>query len=247
MEKKQETKNVFYFSFDSDLKAKPGQFVMVWLPRIEEKPFSVASSSPFELAIAPVGKTSAALCSMNIGDTVYLRGPYGKGYKMVGKKWLVVGGGYGFAPLRFLIKKGIEKNIMIDCVIGARSKEYLMEAPKEKNVKVVYTTDDGSYGLKGTVLVALKKLVEEKKYDCIYSCGPEKMLKAVAEFALENSIPSQISIERYYKCGFGICGHCSLNGWLSCYDGPVIEGRKALQLKDFGLYHKDKYGRRVKL
>ncbi|MFN3910355.1 MAG: dihydroorotate dehydrogenase electron transfer subunit, partial [Candidatus Anstonellaceae archaeon] len=215
IEKKQETKNVFYFTFDSALKAKPGQFVMVWLPELEEKPFSIASDSPFELAIAQVGKTSASLCSKNIGEEIFLRGPYGKGYKMIGKKWLVVGGGYGFAPLRFLIKEGVKKGVDIDCVIGAKSKEYLMEAPKEKNIKTIFTTDDGSYGLKGTVVVALKQLLEKKDYDCIYSCGPEKMLKAVALLASENSIPSQISVERYYKCGFGICGHCSLNGWLS--------------------------------
>ncbi|MCX8163167.1 MAG: dihydroorotate dehydrogenase electron transfer subunit [Candidatus Micrarchaeota archaeon] len=247
--KKQETKNVSYISFDKNLKAKPGQFVMVWIDQGIEKPFSVANSKPFELAVAAIGPGSNALCEKKEGQEVFVRGPYGKGFDYVGKRWLVVGGGYGFAPLRFLIKEGLlkNKNLKVDCVIGAREGQYLMQPLEHKAVKTIFTTDDGSVGLKGTVLVAVEKLIKQNKYDCIYCAGPEKMMKAVALLAQEYKIPSQLSIERYYKCGFGICGHCSLNGWLSCYDGPTISGQKALALPDFGLFTKDKAGRKIKI
>ncbi|MEM3362211.1 MAG: dihydroorotate dehydrogenase electron transfer subunit [Candidatus Anstonellaceae archaeon] len=247
--KKQETKNVTYITFDKNIEARPGQFVMVWIEEGKEKPFSVANSKPFELAVAAVGPGSKALVSKEEGRSIFVRGPYGKGFRQIGDRWLVIGGGYGFAPLRFLIKEGLQKNkkLKVDCIIGAKTKEYLMEPLADKRVKTFFTTDDGTAGEKGTVLVSMKKLIEKNKYDCIYCCGPEKMMKAVATIAKENKIKSQLSVERYYKCGFGICGHCSLNGWLSCYDGPTIDGEKALLLEDFGVYTKDRCGRKVKL
>jgi dihydroorotate dehydrogenase electron transfer subunit len=244
VDKKQETDIVSYFVFDKKINAKPGQFIMLWLAGEDEKPFSVANANPLELAIAAIGPTTNNICKLEKGAELFYRGPYGKAYSLIGKKWLVVGGGYGFAPLRFLIKEGLKKNknAKIDCVIGAKTKNLLMQEVKHKNIKTYYTTDDGSFGIKGNVLAAVEPLLEKNNYDCIYCCGPEKMMYQIALLGEKKSIPTQISIERYYKCGFGLCGHCSVNGWLSCKDGPVIFGSDALKLKDFGFYYKDKTG-----
>ena len=249
VDKKQETKTVNYFVFDKNIDAKPGQFIMLWLPGEDEKPFSIANAIPLELAIAAIGPITNKICDLEKGENLFYRGPYGKNFRLLGERWLVIGGGYGFAPLRFLIKEGLKKNknIKIDCVIGAKTKDLLMHQVKHKNVKTYYTTDDGSYGIKGNVLAAVQPLLEKKDYDCIYCCGPEKMMYSVALLGEKKSIPTQLSIERYYKCGFGLCGHCSVNGWLSCYDGPVIFGSDALKLKDFGFYHKDRTGARKQI
>jgi dihydroorotate dehydrogenase electron transfer subunit len=245
IKKKQETDNVCYFTFDISINAKAGQFVMAWLAGEDEKPFSVANNSPFELAIANVGPISKKITSLNIGDSLFIRGPFGKPFRPIGKKWLLVGGGYGFAPLRFLARQGIKKNCSIDCIIGARSKNLLMQPIIHKNIRNFFTTDDGSKGIKGNVLIPLVDLLEKNKYDCIYACGPEKMLFNIAKIAASKNIKCQLSIERYYKCGFGLCGHCSVNGWLSCFDGPILDAKKALKLKDFGHAFKDQCGKKI--
>ena len=86
------------------------------------------------------------------------------------------------------------------------------------------------------------ELDEKKKFDCVYACGPEKMLKAVADFCKEKKLRCQVSLERYMKCGFGICGSCDINGKLVCKDGPVFEGEEVLSFGEFGKNHRDASG-----
>ncbi len=227
--------------------ARPGQFVMAWLPSFaDEKPMSIAEIKPsLQLAIARAGPCSEKMADLKAGDELFVRGPFGRPYEPHGKRWLLVGGGYGFAPLRFLARLGIESGIQVESVNGARSKALLMKSAPGKNVQ---TTDDGSAGIKGNVITALEPLLSDKKkkFDCVYSCGPEKMMKAVAECCLKHGVRSQLSVERYMKCGFGVCGHCAMGGWLSCIDGPTIDGKDALANPAFGAYHIDKAGRRIK-
>jgi len=91
----------------------------------------------------------------------------------------------------------------------------------------------------------MEKLMKEKKYDCVYSCGPEKMMKAVALCAKKHGVQSQLLVERYMKCGFGVCGHCAMGGFIVCADGPMIDGEEALANPEFGLFHRDRAGRKV--
>jgi hypothetical protein len=97
-------------TFDLDLEnAGPGQFVMLWLPGSDEKPYGIAGISPLRISVGARGEFSSTLCSMKKGDRVWLRGPYGKGFALKGKKALLVGGGYGFGPLRFLAEEAKKK------------------------------------------------------------------------------------------------------------------------------------------
>jgi dihydroorotate dehydrogenase electron transfer subunit len=239
-----ETKQVSLLTFDISIDAKPGQFVMAWLAGEDEKPMSIANASPLQLAIANAGKASGKLANTKAGDCIYVRGPYGKGFEAKGKKWLMVGGGYGFAPLRFLAKEGGKSGAKVSSIIGARSKEYLMNGATGKNY---ITTDDGSAGKKGNVLVELEPLLKNEKFDCIYCCGPEKMMHAVAMLAKKHKTSCQLSVERYMKCGFGVCGHCAMGEWLSCIDGPAIDGEVALKNPQFGKLACDEAGRKIKL
>ncbi len=71
-------------------------------------------------------------------------------------------------------------------------------------------------------------------------------MKAVAECCKKHHVRSQLSVERYMKCGIGVCGHCAMGGWLSCVDGPSIDGEEALANPAFGLYHTDRAGRKIR-
>lgn len=223
--------------------AKPGQFVMAWVVGMDEKPISIAETKPsLQLAVAAVGPCSKKLAEAKIGETIFVRGPLGKPFSPIGKRWVLVGGGYGFAPLRFLARIGIESGCKVQSICGARTKGLLLKKALGENFQ---TTDDGSAGTKGNVLAVLEPLLRSSKIDCVYSCGPEKMMKAVAECCKKYGVKCQLSVERYMKCAIGVCGHCAMGDWLSCWDGPTIDGLEALKNKSFGNYHTDRAGRKI--
>ncbi|MFH1306864.1 MAG: dihydroorotate dehydrogenase electron transfer subunit [Candidatus Micrarchaeota archaeon] len=242
-----ENSNTSLLTFDISLKnASPGQFVMVWLPGVDEKPMSIAANKPnLQLSIAKLGAVSTKLAESKANDILYIRGPYGKPFAPLGKRWILVGGGCGFAPLRYLAYYAKENKIYTESIIGARTADLCMlPAPGKNHI----TTDDGSKGVKGNVLVALEPLLKkENNWDCVYCCGPEKMMLAVAQMVKKYKIPSQLSVERYMKCGFGICGHCAMGGWLACKDGPTITGEEALANSEFGKCYCDKAGRKKEI
>jgi len=236
-----ETEQVTAISFDVSLEeAKPGQFVMAWLQGVDEKPISISGNAGgLELAISRAGPVSTKLAQLRTGDKLFIRGPLGRGFDFVGSRWLLVGGGYGFGPLRFLAKTGMEAGKQVEAVLGARTKTLLMEkAACETHI----TTDDGSAGEKGTSVDTAAKLLGSKACDCVYSCGPEKMMAALARLCAEKKIPCQLLVERYMKCGVGLCGHCAMGKWLACADGPMIYGEEALKVPEFGVSHRDKAG-----
>ncbi len=134
--------------------AMPGQFVMAWVPGMDEKPMSVAEVKPsLQLAIARAGPCSKKLAEAKVGDVMFVRGPLGKPFWPSGKSWLMVGGGYGFAPLRYMARVGLENGCSVQSICGARNSGLLMKEAPGKNVQ---TTDDGSRGVKGNVIVALE-------------------------------------------------------------------------------------------
>ena len=114
-------------TFDLDLKdAQPGQFVMLWLPGFDEKPYGAAGVSPLRIAVGAVGPFSNKLAAMKKGERVWMRGPYGRGFELKGKRVLLVGGGYGFGPLRFLAEIAKKRKIAATAICGARSSGLLM-------------------------------------------------------------------------------------------------------------------------
>ena len=273
-----ETPHVKTFVFAHKLGAKPGQFVNLWLPRVDEKPMSVAYCGPkeFWVTMFAVGPFSKKMHTLKAGDKVGVRGPYGHGFSFKkGQRLVMMAGGYGAAPLYYLTVEAAKKGCKIDFVIGARSKDhllYLSRIRKLKNVKLHITTDDGSVGLKGYNILVLEKLLEEgkrqkakgrsaskkskgksqkakvRRIDCVYTCGPELMMKKISDMCFNAGVPAQISIERYMKCGFGVCGQCCVDetGERMCKEGPVVDNNRARKIAEFGKYHRDSVGRIVK-
>ena len=240
----QENIKVKTFYLDIELDAEPGQFVMVWIPGVDEKPFCVAGVEPLKLSIAKVGPFSEKMHKLKKGDFLWIRGPFGKGFELKGKKVAMVGGGYGVAPLRFLEEKARERGIKVLFIMGAKTCTELMKKPKAKILNVC--TDDGSEGLKGFVTEYLDVALKEK-VDCVYACGPEKMLVKVLEICEKAKVDCQLSLERYMKCGFGVCGQCSCGGLMVCKDGPVFNGKELKGNSDFGKQRLDTSGKGIEI
>jgi len=229
--------------------ALPGQFLLVWMPGIGEKPMSIGNRYPLTISVANVGKVSEAIGKLKAGDRISFRGPLGKPFAVEKhfKRILVIGGGYGIVPMYFLGKSARENDLEVVAVIGGRSaKDIIYEKQLFAVCREVYvTTDDGSRGKKGTVMAEAESLISSKGFDCVYCCGPERMMHAIATFCARHSIPCQVSVERYMKCGVGVCGSCDISGKTCCKDGPVFSGGEALALPDFGKTHRDASGRKI--
>lgn len=223
----QETTKVKNFFLDMKITAKPGQYVMVWIPREGEKPFALGSTSPILLSIAKVGPFSQKIHKLKVGDKITFRGPYGSSFSPKGRI-LLVGGGYGMVPLYFIAQQASQvKRKQISVVIGARTKAELVFVSKFKKLgcQVNLTTDDGSAGFKGFSTELAQRLLVKEKFDTVATCGPMPMMKKIALMCKQKKIPCQVSIETHFKCGgLGLCGECSFNGRIVCKEGPVFKG-----------------------
>jgi dihydroorotate dehydrogenase electron transfer subunit len=225
---------------DQSMDCQPGQFIMLWLPGVGEKPFSIAGNDPLALTIVDVGPFSHAIHDLQPGERVWVRGPLGQGYAPQGKHVLLVGGGYGAAPLAFLAKTALAGQKSVDICLGARSagEIILQDVFQNLGARVFFATDDGSLGQKGLVTAAAETAIRLNPPDGMYACGPVKMLEAVEVLGIKHHIPCQLSWEAHMRCGIGLCGHCELilsgasldevsasphhrPGWLVCLDGPV--------------------------
>ena len=247
-----ETKGIKTFVFESDLEFQPGQFVMVWLPRINEKPFGMwrMKNGELRITVSAVGKFSKKIHEMRVGGKVGIRGPFGHGFTIPKKKNIaLVGGGFGVAPLLGILEKA--ENCKADFIIGARSENLIFGKiwAEKLGAKVSISTDDGSCGEKCFNTQLLEKLLGEKPIDAVFSCGPELMMKRVAEICAEKKIDCELNLERFMKCGIGVCGSCTMDdsGFCVCKEGPVISGEKALEFVEFGKYRRDNVGMRKEL
>jgi len=219
---------------DGDLPAQPGQFVMAWLPGVEERPFSLMDDDPASLTVANVGPFTRALCALRPGDRLWLRGPYGHGFELVGRRHLLVGGGCGAAPLALLAKMARRQGHDVIAALGAHTADTLMLRWRFEALgcQLIVATDDGSVGHQGTVLEAVQQKLEARWPDAVYACGPEPMLLAVARRCQTLGLPCWVSMERVMKCGLGICGTCHFGDRLVCRDGPVFEGGEMLGIQE---------------
>ena len=248
---REEISEIRTFFFEGSLKSKPGQFAMIWLPGIDEKPFSVAGdfAGNFFFTICRRGNFTKQLFQKKVGELVGIRGPFGNGFKILShKKIILVAGGYGIAPLFFTAKKHIENNSQVKIIVGARNKDLIFGQKffQQIGVDFLITTDDGSAGEKGFPTEVLEKILEKEKIDLVQTCGPEKMMKALAEICLQKNVEAEVSIERFCKCGFGVCGQCvTSSGEKMCQVGPVVNSKKALTFQDFGKYYRGDLGEKI--
>jgi len=240
-----ENRKTTTFFFYKNIEAEPGQFVMVWIPGLDEKPFAVTFTDPLGITVTKVGPFSSKLHQMYEGQKLGIRGPYGHGFKLKGKKICIVSGGYGIIPLSFLVEKTLTKNYEVTVIVGAKTKDDLFFLERLKKSKLIITTDDGSAGMKGFATDALKEELKKETYDCVYTCGPEIMMRKVFEICEDHGIECQASLERYMKCGFGVCGQCCIDDLMVCKDGPVFNSEQLRRLTEFGVFGRDESGSKI--
>jgi dihydroorotate dehydrogenase electron transfer subunit len=243
------------FKDGTSSKAGAGQFLMIWIPGAEELPMSAMIWQEQFYAAVTVRKKgygSTSLYNKKVGDRLGVRGPYGNTFDIQknAKKVMLVGGGTGLVPLLRLTVPLNRARIDTTLIIGAKTnsevffEKMALKCLRDTNHQVVVTTEDGSYGIKGQATDAMLNLICAERFNTIYTCGPEGMMKKVFELALTRSIPVQASLERYMKCGIGICASCCIGDRLVCKDGTVFNSKDLSSLSEFGLEYRDKSGRR---
>ncbi len=210
---------------DLRLEARAGQFVMVWLPRVDEKPFSLVDDDPVTLTIVQVGPFTERMQRVRPGETLYLRGPFGNGFSLDAQRPLLIAGGCGAAPLALLAKRLAALGRQVTVALGARTAADLLLAERFQGLgaRLLPSTEDGTAGQLGLVTELVAAELARGEHDHVYACGPGAMLDRVAELCRTCGVPGELSREAYMRCGIGICGSCDCgNGLLVCRDGPVF-------------------------
>jgi len=231
--------------------AKPGQFIEIGVPEdrtfMLRRPFSIHQASrrggwagTLEIVFDVVGRGTAWLSEAKPHDTMDVIGPLGRSftYPRELRTCLLVGGGYGAAPLYFLAEELRARNKLVHMVIGARDHQRVFKPIEAKRLAatVVVTTEDGTMGERGRVTDVLDTLLERTGAQVVYACGPNAMLRAVAERCRDLQIPCQVAVEEMMACGLGVCWTCVVpvigmdsRGWWnvrSCVEGPVFNGAR---------------------
>ena len=193
-----------------------------------------------ELVIAPHGEGSKWLCSRIVGDFVDLIGPLGTafGIPTTNANTMLIGGGYGSAPLFALAELLKNRGCRVDMVLGAStaSKIYAPLEGKRSVSSLTLTTDDGTTGIHGQISEAIPRLIREFGTEVIYSCGPMGMLAAIAKIADEFDLAHQCAVEEAMACGIGVCMTCvvpikhedGIKMVRTCIDGPVMDGAEII-------------------
>lgn len=229
-------------------KAEPGNFVHVRIGQdhypLLRRAFSIHHADKkgglFKLLFKVVGRGTEALSRKQAGDTLDVLGPIGNSFPSPpkGSKIMLVAGGMGIAPLWFLLTRLVNRPRpkKLTFFLGAKNKKELVYLDKlrETGVDLILTTDDGSRGRKGLVTEVFLREIKRKKPDhgrlTVYSCGPQMMLKRMAEIARKLDFSCQVSLENHMPCGVGVCWGCAtkmVDGTYKrvCADGPVFDAR----------------------
>jgi dihydroorotate dehydrogenase electron transfer subunit len=237
---------------DLAVHSKPGNFVAISVGReqsslILRRAFAVYRSSDkspmggsIELVVAPHGQGSRWLGAQQVGDLVDMVGPLGTafGIPTTTANTMLIGGGYGSAPLFALAEVLRNHGCRVDMVLGARTENRIF-APLEGKRSVsslTLTTDDGSTGIHGQISETIPRLIREFSTEAIYSCGPMGMLSAIAKIAEDFDLAHQCAVEEAMACGIGVCMTCVVpvkhEGGImmvrTCIDGPVMDGAKII-------------------
>ena len=216
--------------------AVPGQFINIFSndkSKLLPRPISICEinelKNTLRVVFRVVGEGTTEFSELQAGDTVEILGPLGNGFPLEGEKTIVVGGGIGVPPMLELAKqlKG-----SVTAVMGYRNDDlFLADEFIDAAADVIIATDDGSVGVHGTVVDAMKE--NELTADVIYACGPKPMLRGVAQYALEKGIKCYVSMEERMACGVGAClgcvcqskevdDHSHVKNKRVCKDGPVF-------------------------
>jgi dihydroorotate dehydrogenase electron transfer subunit len=249
------TVKTFTFKDRQCARAKPGQFLMLWIVGVDEIPLSILDTNAdgtVSVAVKKVGEATEALHNRKVGEIVGVRGPFGNTFSVKMGRILMVGGGTGIAPLLFLTRRIVSKAERLFFVIGAKAREELLFIDKLQQLcnkgNIIATTEDGSYGLKCLATMPLETLLVKEKFDMIYSCGPEQMIRVVFDQAEKQRIPLEASLERLMRCAIGLCGSCVIGKYRVCRDGPVLNAEQLREVKsEFGRLKRDFNGKKIAL
>ncbi|TLZ57954.1 MAG: dihydroorotate dehydrogenase electron transfer subunit [Methanobacteriota archaeon] len=242
-----ETPTTMTYRFRADLGGQPGQFLMVWIPRYDELPMALSYLGAVKgITVRDYGDATHALAAFTAGDRIGVRGPYGNVFRLEGQSVLAVGGGSGMASMIAAIEAFSQQGARVVTAAGAKNSEELLFVERANAAGEVHiATDDGSRGFHGFVPALADKLLARDTFQQVITCGPEKMMYAVVDLARKRGVPVQASLERYMKCGIGICDACALDDKLVCVDGSIFTGEELAESEDFGHFRRDKSGRRV--
>ena len=227
------TDTIYKMRLEGDLSEikSSGEFINIKIPDFYlRRPFSVFDFGPnyVEILYKVLGQGTLEMTSIKPGYELNTLVGLGNGFdEKKAKKPLLVAGGIGIAPMYNLAKRFNKLGIRPTLIYGARNKDEIVFVEEfEKLCDVVVCTDDGSLGFKGTAVFYLEK--NKVDYDYYYSCGPYRMLEALASYSKSGCL----SLEARMGCGFGACMGCSIkttNGSKRvCKEGPVFEASEVI-------------------
>lgn len=233
-----------WLGFPEDLRiageAVPGQFISMYSSdgsRLLPRPISIceinAPANLLRVVYRIAGKGTEEFSHMEAGGSIDVIAPLGNGfdtsYAEEGKRVLLIGGGIGIPPML-----GLAAVLKCDAtaVLGYRDNSLFLKEDFLPYAKVYVSTEDGSEGVKGNVIDAIRHYGIEA--DIIYACGPLPMLRGIKAYAAENGIKAQVSLEERMACGIGAClgcvctskekdAHTNVNNKRICKDGPVFD------------------------
>lgn len=246
--------STIYFEDMTVREGTPGQYLMIWNPGDDEIPMSISTINHkgySSITVRNVGITTENLQTMEPGQRIGIRGPYGNGYDLLGENPLIVAGGSGAASLLPLVKAFIDIDVTPTFLLGGRSKNHLLFEDRLEKVlgeNLVISTDDGSLGYSGYASGYAALLMDEHDYDHIYTCGPELMMAKIFQEAERHMLPLQASLERYIKCAVGLCGNCVIGSYRVCKDGPVFTSEMLREVRhEFGVTQMDASGKQIRV
>ncbi len=215
--------------------ARPGQFVHL---KVEERGYHPLLRRPFSIydldrqegvlsiTYKVVGLGTEILSQKRQGETLEIMGPLGRPFTQwkEDQKIIMVAGGVGYAPLNFLARELLGRNIKLEVLLGARKEEELVgeEDLKAMGIAPEIAVEEGPRGFAGRVTELLKRKLEEESFHRLYSCGPCSMLKEVTRISREKSLKGEVSLESIMACGVGACLGCAF---------PVNEGSSESKLE----------------
>src|SRR5450755_3097766 len=243
---------------------RPGQFVAIAVggpdsAMLLRRAFSIHDVRPdhggtVEFVFAASGPGTRWLAGRRARDVLDVAGPLGRPFPVPRDpvSCLLVGGGYGSAPLFALAGKLRDRGCKVDFLLGAASGDRVFGALTARRTgrSATVTTEDGSLGVRGVVTDMLGQVIHEARTDVIYACGPMPMLRQVSALAGRSDLPVQACVEESMACGIGVCMTCVLrvtgsDGTTrmvrSCVDGPVFRGDQ-VRWDDIGTIPFDAFG-----
>ncbi len=237
IDNKAAARDIFELTLQTEkgLEFKPGQFANVAVPEeslLLKRPFSIndydAETGIMTFIYKVIGKGTKALSKIKSGDSVEILAPLGKGFPVLGTQNTVflVGGGIGCAPMESVMDAYPSNDYHTFLGFDTADSIYHEKMFTEKSTKIVFTTIDGTKGIRGLVTAPLSKALTEKKPDYLFACGPMPMLKALKDMIDAEKIQAYVSVEERMGCGMGGCAVCAcktIGGYKkACVEGPVF-------------------------